>query len=290
MSEGKGRQVSEPEYSGYFNIGELDMYYETQGQGPPLILLHGAMGTIENCFELLLPGLAATRKVVAVELQGHGHTPDIDRPLSYEQMAEDTVALMGAIGVGVADFVGYSMGGSVALQIAMNQPEVVQRLVHAGGTSYNSEGLYPELLDQFDSGPPEDLTGSMWHEAYVKVAPNPDAWPTLVAKVNELDRRFRGWPAEDLRVVKAPALLIIGDADIVRPEHTVEMFRLLGGGVVGDLVGLPASQLAILPGTSYVGLLDRVDWLQSMIIQFLDSPLPSDSDSDMPNSDPTSSR
>jgi pimeloyl-ACP methyl ester carboxylesterase len=278
-----------PKSSGHVDVGALDMYYEIHGEGWPLVLLHGAMGTIQSCFEMLLPRLAKARKVVAIELQGHGHTADIDRPLSYEQMAEDTVALAGTIGITVTDFVGYSMGGAVALQIAMRHPDFVRRLVYAGGASYNREGVYPELLDVFDSGPPEDLTGSVWHEAYMKVAPNPDAWPVLVAKVNELDRRFTGWPAEDIRAVKAPTLLIIGDADVVRPEHTVDMFRLLGGGVVGDLVDFPASQLAILPGTSHVGLIDRVDWLQSMIIPFLESRLPSDSDSDIPRSGLTSS-
>jgi pimeloyl-ACP methyl ester carboxylesterase len=257
--------------SGYGHVNGLDMYYEIHGAGPPLVLLHGAMGTIESCFERLLPRLAVTRTVVAVELQGHGHTADIDRPLSYQQMADDTVALVRTLDIEVADFVGYSMGGAVALQIAMRHPEVVRRLVDAGGSSYDSRGLYPEVIDAFETGPP-DLSGSVWQQAYAKVAPDPGAWPTLVAKVNELDRQFPGWTDDQVRAVRTPTMLIIGDADIVRPEHTVAMFRLLGGGGVGDLIDAPPSQLAILPGTSHVGLLERVEWLQSMIIPFLDDP------------------
>jgi pimeloyl-ACP methyl ester carboxylesterase len=256
--------------SGYVNVNGVDMYYEIHGDGSPMVLLHGAMGTIDSCFANLLPELAEMRKVIAVELQGHGHTADIDRPLSYQWMAEDTAGLLRALDIGVADFVGYSLGGGVALQLAIQHPRLVRRLVFAGGTGYDPEGLYPEMRTQFESAAPDDFAGSQWHRAYLDVAPDPDAWLTLIAKVNELDQTFTGWPAHEVQSVEAPTLLIIGDSDIVRPEHTMEMFRLLGGGVVGDIAGLPASQLAILPGTSHVGLLERVDWLHSMIAGFLD--------------------
>jgi pimeloyl-ACP methyl ester carboxylesterase len=231
------------------------------------------MGTIDSCFANLLPALAATRQVVAVELQGHGHTADVDRPLSYQQMAADAAAVLEALGIGMADLVGYSLGGAVALELAMQHPGMVRRLVFAGGTSYSRDGFYPEMLAEPESGA-DDLTGSVWHQAYLQVAPDPSAWPVLVAKNRELDRTFSGWPDQDIQAVTTPALLIIGDSDIVRPEHTMKMFRLLGGGVIGDLAGLPASQLAVLPGTSHVGLLDRVDWLQSMILEFLGTPVP----------------
>jgi pimeloyl-ACP methyl ester carboxylesterase len=255
---------------GYARVNELTMYYEIHGDGPPLVLLHGAMGTIGSCFANLVPRLARTRRVIAAEIQGHGHTPDVDRPLSYEQMAEDLAGLLRALDIDVADFVGYSMGGAAAFQLALRHPSVVRRLVFAGGTCYRPEGLYPEMQPGSASPTPEDLAGSPWHQAYLKVAPDPAAWPTLVAKVGELDAGFVGWSADEVRSLEAPTLLVIGDSDIVHPEHTMEMFRLLGGGVVGDLVGLRASQLAVLPGTSHVGLLDRVDWLQSMITGFLD--------------------
>jgi pimeloyl-ACP methyl ester carboxylesterase len=199
---------------GYVPVNGLEMYYEIHGDGAPLALVHGALGTIDSCFADLLPALAAARQVVAIELQGHGHTADADRPLSYPQLAADTAAALDALGIGKADAAGYSLGGAVALELAMQHPGRVRRVV------------------------------------------------------------FAGWPDEALQNLAAPVLLIIGDSDIVRPEHTMQMFRLLGGGVIGDLAGLPAAQLAVLPGTSHVGLLDRVDWLQSMILEFLGSPEP----------------
>jgi pimeloyl-ACP methyl ester carboxylesterase len=259
--------------SGYVPVNGLDMYYEIHGEGSPLALLHGAMGTIDSCFTNLLPALAAARQVVAIELQGHGHTPDVDRPLSYRQMAADAAALLEALGIEIADLVGYSLGGAVALELAMQHPRLVRRVVFAGGTSYRRDGLYPEMLEEPESAA-DDLTGSAWHQAYLQVAPDPSRWPDLVAKNRELDRTFAGWPDEAIQQLTAPVLLIIGDSDIVRPEHTMKMFRLLAGGVIGDLAGLPSSQLAVLPGTSHVGLLDRVDWLQSMILEFLGSPEP----------------
>ena len=255
---------------GYAHVNELTMYYEIHGDGRPLVLLHGAMGTIESCFANLLPALARTRRVIAAELQGHGHTPDVDRPLSYEQMAEDLAGLLHALDIDVTDFVGYSMGGAAAFELALRHPSMVRRLVIAGGTCFRPEGLYPEMQPGSGSPTPEDLAGSPWHRAYLEVAPDPAAWPALVAKVGELDASFAGWSADEVRSLTAPTLLMIGDSDIVRPEHTMEMFRLLGGGVVGDLAGLPDSQLAVLPGTSHVGLLERIDWLQSMIAGFLD--------------------
>jgi len=254
-------------------VNGLDVYYEIHGDGSPLALLHGGMGTIDSCFANLLPALAAARRVIAVELQGHGHTADADRPLSYQQLADDTAAVLDAPGIGMADLVGYSLGGAVALQMAMRHPGIVRRAVFAGGTCYRRDGLYPEVLEEPES-PTDDLTGSVGHKAYLQVAPDPSRWPVLVAKNRELDRTFAGWPDEAIHAVTAPVLLIIADSDIVRPEHTMKMFRLLGGGVIGDLAGLPASQLAMLPGTSHIGLLDRVDWLQSMILAFLGSPEP----------------
>ena len=259
--------------SGYVPVNGLDVYYEIHGDGSPLALFHGGMGTIDSCFANLLPALAAARQVVAVELQGHGHTADANRPLSYQQLAADAAAVLEALGIGMADLVGYSLGGAVALQLAMRHPALVRRVVFAGGTSYRRDGLYPEVLAEPDSAA-DDLTGSVWHKAYLQVAPDPSRWPVLVAKNRELDRTFAGWPDEAIQAVTAPVLLIIADSDIVRPEHTMKMFRLLGGGVIGDLAGLPASQLAVLLGTSHIGLLDRVDWLQSMILAFLGSPEP----------------
>ena len=254
------------------------MYYEihgaSQGAALPLVLLHGAFSSIEPDFAPMLPLFAKTRQVIAVEQQGHGHTADFDRPLRYEQMADDTVALLAHLGIKKADFFGYSMGSDVAMKIAYHHPEMARKLVLAGGTAYNLEGLHPGLMEGLDNMPPDALDGTPWKEAYDKVAPNPEDWATLVAKKNEMDHRYQPWTPEQIQWFKAPMLIMVGDSDIVRPEHVVEMFRLMGGGVVGDLVGLPASQLAILPGTTHVTLMYRVDWVTSMTNEFLNAPMP----------------
>ncbi|HEV2460562.1 MAG TPA: alpha/beta hydrolase [Ktedonobacterales bacterium] len=263
-----------PVESGYVPVNGLEMYYEIHGSGQPLVLLHGNLSTIGTSFGKVLPALAATRRVIAVEQQGHGHTADIDRPFSIGQWAEDTTALLRHLNVEQADFFGYSSGGAVAVEIALRTPALVRKLVWAGGTSYRREGLYPELLAGSEAMKPEDLDGTPFQQAYASVAQHPEQWHQLVAKVADLDRATGGWPSETIAALDPPVLLIIGDSDIVRPEHVVEMFRLLGGGVVGDIVGLPRSQLAVLPGTTHVMLPDRAEWLTSMILAFLDAPMP----------------
>lgn len=260
--------------SGYIPVNDLKMYHEIHGSGRPLVLLHGNLSTIGTSFGKVLPRLATTRQIIAVEQQGHGHTADIDRPFSIEQWAHDTSALLHHLGIEQADFFGYSSGGAVALEIALRSPALVRKLVWAGGTSYRRDGLYPELLKASEAMQPADLDGSPFQQAYASVAPHPEQWHRLVAKIADLDRATLGWPREAIQSAKTPTLLIVGDSDIVRPEHVVEMFRLLGGGVVGDLVGLPHSQLAVLPGTTHVTLTDRAEWLASMITAFLDTPMP----------------
>jgi pimeloyl-ACP methyl ester carboxylesterase len=263
-----------PVESGYIPVNGLKMYYEIHGSGRPLVLLHGNLSTIGTSFGKVLPKLASTRRIIAVEQQGHGHTADIDRPFSLEHWAQDTTALLRHLGIEQADFFGYSSGGAVALEIALRSPALVRKLVFAGGTSYRRDGFYPELLEAGKAMKPADLDGSPFQQAYASIAPHPEQWHRLVAKIADFDRTTQGWSPEAIASMKAPTLLIIGDSDIVRPEHVVEMFRLLGGGVVGDLVGLPRSQLAVLPGTTHVTLADRAGWLASMITAFLDAPMP----------------
>ncbi|KKG09870.1 alpha/beta hydrolase [Methanosarcina sp. 2.H.T.1A.6] len=259
--------------SGYVPVNGIDMYYEIHGTGRPLVLLHGALTTIETSFGKFLPSFSKTQQVIAVEQQAHGHTADIDRPLTYEQMAEDTVALLRQLKIEKADLFGYSMGAAIALQIAIKHPDLVRKLV-AVSVAYNNDGLYPEILQGEEKLKPEDLDGTEWQKAYARIAPNPEHWPVLIAKEQQLTREFKGWAPDEIRKIEAPTLIIIGDSDIVRPEHAIEIFLLLGGGVPGDLTGLPRSRLAVLPGTTHVTLVERADWLLSMITEFLDSPMP----------------
>jgi pimeloyl-ACP methyl ester carboxylesterase len=266
-------------HTGYAPVNGLQLYYEIHGSGQPLVVLHGAYMTV-GTMGPIVPGLAETRQVVAVELQGHGHTADIDRPITYEQMADDTAALLRHLGLEQADVVGYSMGGITGLQLAVRHPELVRRLVVAGA-NYNNGGLYPEVLAGIEAATVADFAGSPMEAAYLRDAPDPGGWPTLVAKLRELDLGFAGVPEEDIRAIAAPALVVVGDADAVRLEHAVELFRLLGGGAMGDLVGLPKSQLLVLPGTAHFvppgsGILDRAEWLLAMIPPFLDAPMPED--------------
>lgn len=259
--------------TGYASVNGLDMYYEVHGTGRPLVLLHGALSTTSVDFGAVLPSLAKARQVIAVEQQAHGHTADIDRPLTTKAMAADTVALLRQLGIEQADLFGYSMGAGIALQIAVDHPDLVRKLAVAS-LAHTHDGLHPGLLEGLEQLTPEALAGTPFQQAYAREAPKPEDWPTLVAKVKDLNSRILEWPADAIQSISAPTLIIIGDSDIVRPEHAVEIFRLLGGGVVGDVAGLPRSQLAVLPGTTHITLVHRGDWLSSMIGEFLDAPVP----------------
>lgn len=263
--------------SGYAPVGDLNLYYEVHGEGRPLIVLHGAYFTID-LMGPIVGELAKTREVVALEQQGHGRTADIDRPITYEAMADDTAGLIRHLGIEAADVFGYSMGGATALQLAIRHPGLVRKLVVASA-GYASDSMHPEALEMFPSITPELFAGSPIEEAYLQTAPHPDDFPKLVAKLTALDTTSFSWPEEDIRGICAPTLIVLGDSDGVRLEHAVGMFELLGGGVMGDLSGMPRSQLAVLPGTSHYmppgsGLLDRLDWLLALIPPFLDAPMP----------------
>lgn len=259
---------------GYVSVNGLEMYYETHGTGQPLVLLHGAFSAIGTSFGGLIPELAKTRQVVAFELQAHGHTVDIDRPLSLEGMADDVAAAIKQLGIQPADLFGYSMGAGVALHTTTRHPEVIRKLIFAAA-SYTMSGIHPGLMEGLGNMTPEMMYGSPWYEEYLRIAPHPEDFAKLFAKKTQMDKNTKDMPAESIKAIKSPTLLIIGDSDLVRPEHAVEMFRLLGGGVFGDTpAGLPNSQLAVLPGTSHVSLVSRTELLIPMINAFLDAPMP----------------
>ena len=259
--------------TGYAPVNGLQLYYEIHGGGGvSLVLLHGGFMNVD-LWGPLLPGLAQTRQVIAVDLQGHGHTADIDRPFSFEQMADDIAALIAYLGLEQADLFGYSLGGGVALQTTIRHPELVRKLVLAS-TSFRRDGWYPAILAAERAMDADTMEESPFYDVYVAVAPNPDDWPALVAKTRELVSGADYDWGREVADIETPTLLIYGDADAVLPEHQQEFFHLLGGGVIGDLEPIPPAQLAVLPGTTHFGMLSRVDLLLAIVVPFLDTPLP----------------
>lgn len=254
-----------PVRSGYAPVNGLRMYYEIHGspsgQSPPLVLLHGGGSTIETSFGKVLPSLAKTRQVIAFEQQGHGHTTDIDRPFTFEQSAEDTVALLRYLKIEKADLFGYSNGGHIAIQIAVRHPDWARKLV-VESAMFQRDGSDPGFWESFKHAKLADMPVEL-QEAYLRVAPHPEDLPRFFAKRVQRMLDFKGWTPEEIHSVDAPILVIIGDHDIVRPEHAVLMFRLL-----------PNAQLAVLPGTDHMTIVNRSGWLSSMIEAFLDTPVP----------------
>jgi pimeloyl-ACP methyl ester carboxylesterase len=275
----------------YASINGLDLYYEIQGSGQPLVLLPGAYMTIA-AMGTIVPELAATRRVVAVELQGHGHTADIERPLRYDLMADDVAALVQHLHLERADIFGYSLGGGVALQTAIRHPGVVRKLVLAS-TAFKRDGWYPEVVATMRAMSVEGFAVTPLPEEYRTISPRPEAWPTVVAKLRELVTSDYDW-TDDVAALKTPVLLLVGDGDGLRLEHAVEFFGLLGGGKGdGDMGGLPASALAVLPATTHVGwappyhgIMTRTQLLVPIVNEFLDASL----DDSQANQPPTHER
>jgi pimeloyl-ACP methyl ester carboxylesterase len=225
-----------------------------------------------DAMEPLAAGLAGGRRVIVPEMQGHARTADADRPITYEGMADDAAALMRSLGIGRADVVGYSMGAGVTVQLAIRHPALVRRCVVVSG-SFAYEGMHAAAIEMFPSISPEMFAGTPIEDEYRRLAPDPDAFPRLVQKLKELDTTPFTW-ADDVRKITAPMLIIVGDSDVVTLDHTVEFFRLVGGGVMGDMAGLPESQLAVLPATTHFmppgsGVMDRAEWMLPMIDSFL---------------------
>ncbi len=219
---------------GYAPVNGLEMYYEIHGTGEPLLLLHGQFASI-GMFSRILPALAQSRRVVAVEQQGHGHTADIDRPLRFEQMADDTAALLRHIGIEKADVFGYSTGGWVALHLAVSHPSMVRRLA-VSSAAYDIDGYLPQIKAGLLNPRPEAFP-EIVRESYERVAPKPEQWSTLVAKAGEQAAAQRGLTAAQLSSITAPALVIAAERDVIRPEHARELARLLRT----ELVILPNS-------------------------------------------------
>jgi pimeloyl-ACP methyl ester carboxylesterase len=251
--------------TGYAPVNGLRMYYETHGNPRrdrvPLILLHGGGDTIETSFGKILPVLARTRLVIAFEQQGYGHTADVDRPFSFEQSAKDTTGLMRYLKISKADIFGFSNGGHIALELGISHKESVRKLV-VESAMFNREGADPAFWESFKHVKLADMPAEL-RQAYLKVAPHPEDLHRMFEKAVQRMLQFKGWRPEEIRSIQSPTLVMVGDHDIVRPEHAVEMFRLL-----------PHAQLAILPDTNHMTIPNRSDWVPTMVDAFLDSPMP----------------
>lgn len=262
--------------SGYVEVNNLKMYYEIFGQevpfSIPLIVLHGAYMNIPSMGDII-PRLAGTHKVFALEFQGHGRTADIDRPITYPNLADDVAGFIDAIGLEKADVFGYSVGAVVGLQLAIRHPEKVNKLV-AASAAYDLEGWQPEYRAFIPQMTVEMMTSMPFAEDYRKLAPNPDGFPELARKLIQLEKEPMAWE-NDVKAVKTPVLIITGDADVVTLEHSVALFRLLGGGIMGDM-GKPLSdsRLAVLPATSHTAVITQTDLLLGFIEPFLKGETP----------------
>lgn len=263
-------QVAKPSQSGYAAVNGLKMYYEIYGDGKPLILLHGAFMTINSNFGELIPELSKKRKVIAVELQGHGRTADIERPFSFENMADDVAELLKYLKIETADIFGYSLGGMVAWQLAIRHPESVNKLIITSAT-YKYEGWTPETRSILPKLTPQMFAGTPLKTQYDSLAPDPKHWPEFINRMKQLVTSHYDFGAEKIKAIKSPSLIITGDGDGVLPEHAVEQFRLRNGKYMVDFGPAPETQLAIFPGTSHISVMMQTAWLVSVITPFLDT-------------------
>jgi pimeloyl-ACP methyl ester carboxylesterase len=248
-------------------INGMQMYYEVSGRGDPLVVLHGAYMNIPS-MGAIIPKLARTHRVYAVELQGHGRTTNIDRPITYPAMADDVAAFMDAVKLEKADVFGYSMGSVVGLQLAIRHPAKVNKLVGAS-IAYDVQGWQPEFKAMIPQMNVEMFKGSPLEKEYAKLAADPKGFPDLARKLIQLEKEPMAWEKE-VKALKLPILIIAGDADVATLEHTVAMFRLLGGGGMGDMgKPLPSARLAILPSTSHTAVITQPDLLHAFIEPFL---------------------
>lgn len=257
--------------TGHAPVNGLKMYYEIHGKGDPIVLLHGSFMTITNNWTGMMPQLAKSRRVIAVELQGHGRTADIHREFSYENLADDVAALLDSLKIERADVLGYSMGGGVAMQVAIRHPEKVRKVVSVSAV-FRHDGWVKEAVEAFPKMEAGMFKGSPIETEYKKLSPTPDKFDTFVKRVIQMDIKPYDFGAGKLKATKAPMLFIHGDADGVRLDHISEMFRLKGGEIFGDMRPRSDSRLAILPNTTHITLMEKADVIVPMVNDFLNAP------------------
>jgi pimeloyl-ACP methyl ester carboxylesterase len=261
-------QQTKPSTSGYAPVNGIKVYYEVYGEGRPIILLHGAFYTIGMNWGELIPEFSKTRKVIAIELQGHGHTPFSERKLDIATLATDVEGVMNYLKVDSADVAGYSMGGSVAYQFAVQFPKRLRKLVIISST-YKSTGWMPEVTNAFKHFKPEFFDNTPLKTGYDAVAPDKTKWTKFIEQMIA----FAGVPFNvgdsNIAKIASPVLLIAGDNDGLDKIELIKTYQLLGGGVIGDFAPMPKSQLAIVPSQGHVSVMMQTKTILNYLDGFL---------------------
>lgn len=267
--------------SDFVTIDGARIHYQVHGDlasgKTPLLVLHGAFMSTDTIKPLIDPFLPA-RPVIAVDARGHGRSGGVDAPLTYDRMADDTAAVLAQLGVEKVDVLGYSMGGTTAIRLALKHPDKVGKQVILSATS-RLDGLYPEVLAVIATLTPEIFAGSPMEKEYKRLSPEPDGFPKLLANIKALDAARYNWTDEDVRKIPGKTMVIIGDADGVTLEHAIALFKLRGGGDIaaatqGFITEAPKARLAILPATSHIGIMNEVPAIAAMVMPFLDDKAP----------------
>lgn len=261
--------------TGYAPVNGLEMYYEIHGEGgTPLLLLHGGLFNIDLQFGELVPSLAATRQVIATDFQAHGRTNDVDdRPLASASLTSDVVGLLRHLKVDQVDVFGYSIGGAVALELAITHPELVRKAI-VSSASFHPDGDRSENSDAVGEMTVDMIAGTPMEADYLAKSPHPEKLQQLLDKLGQSGPGFPGWTDADIEGYPAPTLITVGDCDAVTLDHAVRFLQLRGGDVNGDFVGVPASQLAVLPGTTHFFGMSRPSLVLELVVPFLDAPMP----------------
>jgi pimeloyl-ACP methyl ester carboxylesterase len=266
-SSSSGQQIK-PSSSGYAPVNGIKVYYEVYGEGRPLVLLHGAFYTIEMNWGQLIPELSKTRKVIAIEMQGHGHTPFSDRKLDMATLASDVEGVMNYLKIDSADVAGYSMGGSVAYQLTVQSPKRVRKLVIISST-YKSTGWRPEVTNAFKAFKPEFFTNTPLNAAYDAVAPDKTKWTKFLEHMIAFAGTSFNMGDSNIAKITSPVLIISGDNDGLDKIELIKTYQLLGGGVSADMGPMPKSHLAIVPSQGHVSLMMQTTTILNYFNGFL---------------------
>ncbi len=261
-------QLNKPSESGYAPVNGIKVYYEVYGEGRPIVLLHGAFYTIEMNWRQLIPELSKTRKVIAIEMQGHGHTPFSDRKLSITTLASDVEGVMDYLKIDSADVVGYSMGGSVAYQFAVQSPKRLRKLVIISST-YKSSGWLPVVNGAFKDFKPEFFDNTPLKTAYDAVAPDATKWRKFLTQMFAFAKEPFDVGDSNIAKIAAPVLIISGDNDGLDKVELAKTYQLLGGGIAADMAPMPKSHLAIVPSQSHVSLMMQTKTILAYLNDFL---------------------